>query len=75
MANIEVNYTSDQLIEELINRHTFAGVVVWYTANAKNQLDRSSAKLTKSPPLSRQDTESLLVIGLQLVPDMFGGQS
>ena len=29
------DFTTDQIIEELINRHTFAGVVVWYTSNVK----------------------------------------
>jgi hypothetical protein len=70
-ADLET-FTNDELIAELINRQTFGGVVVWYTSNVKQgRLEHGELKIAKSPPLSKQNLESLLQQGLQLVPGMF----
>lgn len=68
-------FTSDQLIAELINRQSFAGVVVWYTANVKNlnaPLEHGEVKITKGPPLTQEGTAQLLQSGLEMLPGMFG---
>lgn len=70
------NYTNDELIAELINRTTFAGVVAWHTGNVKQGvLEPGYEKLTKSPPLTRQGTELLLARALGLLPGMFDESS
>ena len=61
--------TNDELIEELINRTTFAGVVVGHRSNITNgQVENNLIMMAKSPPLSEADTEALLRSGLGLVP-------
>jgi len=66
-------FSKDQLIAELINRQTFAGVVIWHGGDAKaGQLDSGEVVMTKSPPLTREGVEHLLQLGQSLVSGMFG---
>jgi uncharacterized protein (DUF433 family) len=66
------DYSKDQLIEELINRQTFAGVVIFHRGDAKaGRLDRGEIVMTKSPPLTREGVENLLRLGQSLIPGMF----
>lgn len=68
------HYSKDQLIEELINRQTFVGIVVYHRGDAKSgQLEQGEIVLTKSPPLTREGVEHMLRIGASLVPTMFVG--
>lgn len=70
------DFTNDELIAELINRTTFAGVVVWHTANVKQwRVEHGEVKVTKSPPLTQAGVESLLETAQALLPGMFGEQS
>ena len=72
IAGLE-HYSKDQLIEELINRQTFAGVVIFHRGDAKaGQLEPGEVIITKSPPLTREGVESLLQLGGSLVAGMFG---
>jgi uncharacterized protein (DUF433 family) len=65
-------YSKDQLIEELINRQTFVGVVVFHRGDAKaGRLEPGEIVITKSPPLSREGVEHLLETGESLVAGMF----
>ncbi|MDX1945711.1 MAG: DUF433 domain-containing protein [Pirellulaceae bacterium] len=67
------HYSKDQLIAELINRETFAGVVIYHRGDVKaGQLEPGEVVMTKSPPLSREATEDLLSVGQNLIPEMFG---
>lgn len=67
------HYSKDELIEELINRQTFVGLVIFHRGDAKaGRLDPGEMVMTKSPPLSREDVERLLQVGQSLVPGMFG---
>jgi hypothetical protein len=61
-------FTSDELLEELVTRQNFAGIVIW-DASYDGQID---TELTKSIHLSREDTELLLRTGWAMVPGMFG---
>jgi uncharacterized protein (DUF433 family) len=66
-------YSKDQLIEELINRQTFAGIVLFHGGDAKaGRLDSGEIVITKSPPLTREGIEELLRLGHSMVPGMFG---
>jgi uncharacterized protein (DUF433 family) len=66
------HYSKDQLIEELINRQTFVGIVIFHRGDAKaGRLDAGEIVLTKSPPLTREGVENLLQLGQSLVPGMF----
>jgi uncharacterized protein (DUF433 family) len=66
--------TKDQLIDELINRQTFVGVVVYHREDAKaGRLEPGEIVMTKSPPLPRAGVEQLLQLGQSVVPKMFGG--
>lgn len=70
------DYSKDQLIEELINRDTFAGVVIFHRNDAKaGKLEPGEIVLTKSPPLSREGVESFLQMGQSLIPTLFGESS
>src|SRR5262245_1475445 len=70
------HYSKDQVIEELINRQTFVGIVVYHRGDAKaGRLEPGDIVITKSPPLTRQGTEELLQVGQSLVPGMFGTQA
>jgi uncharacterized protein (DUF433 family) len=70
------DYSKDQLIEELINRQTFVGIVIFHREDAKDgRLDRGEIVMTKSPPLSRAGVEELLRLGQSLVPGMFVEQT
>ncbi len=67
------NFTKDELIEELINRSTFAGVVIFHRSDAKDgHAEPGETVITKSPPLSLQGVESLIQTGQSLLPTMFG---
>jgi uncharacterized protein (DUF433 family) len=67
------HYSKDQLIEELINRQTFVGIVIFHRGDAKaGRLDAGEIMMTKSPPLTREGVENLLQLGQSLVPGMFG---
>lgn len=67
------HYSKDQLIEELINRQTFVGMVICHRGDAKaGRLDADEIVMTKSPPLTREGAEDLLRVGQSLVPRMFG---
>ena len=67
------HFSKDQLIEELINRTTFAGIVIFYRGDAKaGRLDSGEIVMTKSPPLTREGVENLLQCGQSLVSGMFG---
>jgi uncharacterized protein (DUF433 family) len=66
------HYSKDQLIEELINRQTFVGIVVFHRGDAKaGRLEPGETVITKSPPLTREGVEALLSMGASLVPGMF----
>jgi uncharacterized protein (DUF433 family) len=66
------DYSKEQLIEELINRHTFAGIVVFHRGDAKSgRLEPGEIVITKSPPLTRDGVVELLELGQSLVPGMF----
>src|SRR5262245_60862462 len=66
------HYSKDQLIEELINRQTFVGLVIFHRGDAKSgRLDPGDIVMTKSPPLTREGVENLLQLGQSLVPTMF----
>jgi uncharacterized protein (DUF433 family) len=70
------HYSKDQLVEELINRQTFAGLVIFHRGDAKaGNLEAGEIVLTKSPPLTQQGVEELLTLGQTLVPGMFGKQT
>ncbi|SFH98836.1 hypothetical protein SAMN05421753_104240 [Planctomicrobium piriforme] len=72
-------FTSDQLIEELINREGFIGIVIFHRAQFRNvtqrplAFDSNEVVLTKSPPLTREGVEALLATGQELLQSMFGG--
>src|SRR5262245_34213137 len=69
------HYSKDQLIEELINRQTFVGVVVFHRGDAKaGRLDPGELVMTKSPPLTREGVENFLQVGQSLVHGLFGEQ-
>jgi uncharacterized protein (DUF433 family) len=69
-------YSKDQLIAELINRQTFAGLVIFHRGDAKaGRLEPGETVITKSPPLTRQGVEGLLRTGLSLVPTMFAADA
>ena len=70
------DYSKDQLIEELINRLTFVGIVIFHRGDAKaGRLDPGEIVMTKSPPLTREDVENLLQLGQSLVSGMFGDEA
>jgi uncharacterized protein (DUF433 family) len=70
------HYSKDELIEELINRQTFAGVVIYSRGDAKaGRLEPGEVVITKSPPLSQQGVEWLIETGRPLVAGMFGEKS
>lgn len=70
------DYSKEQLIEELINRQTFAGIVVFHRGDAKaGRLEPGEVVVTKSPPLTREGVEELLQLGHSLVPGMFGREA
>ena len=61
------HFTNDDLIAELINRTTFAGVLVWYTSSVKQgEVEHNETQITKSPPLTLQGVVLLLQQGLEL---------
>jgi hypothetical protein len=62
------HFTSDELLNELVTRQNFAGIIIWDAS----YVGRIDTKLTKSVHLSRQDTERLLRTGMAMVPGMFG---
>jgi uncharacterized protein (DUF433 family) len=65
-------FSKNQLIEELINRQTFVGLVIFHRGDAKaGRLEPGEIVITKSPPLTREGVEQLLQIGQSLVPGMF----
>jgi uncharacterized protein (DUF433 family) len=65
--------SKDQLIEELINRQTFVGIVIFHREDAKaGRLDSGEIVMTKSPPLTREGVENLLQLGQSLVAALFG---
>ncbi len=67
------HYSKDQLIEELINREPFVGIVIFHRGDAKaGRLDPGEIVMTKSPPLTREGVETLLQLGQSLVAGMFG---
>jgi uncharacterized protein (DUF433 family) len=67
------HYSKDQLIEELINRQTFVGIVIFHRGDAKaGRLDAGEIVMTKSPPLTREGVENFLQLGQSLVAGMFG---
>jgi uncharacterized protein (DUF433 family) len=67
--------SKDQLIEELINRQTFVGIVIFQRGDAKaGRLEPGEIVMTKSAPLTREGVESLLQLGQSLVSGMFGGE-
>ena len=66
------HYSKDQLIEELINRQTFVGIVIFHRSDAKaGRLDAGEIVMTKSPPLTREGVENLLQLGQSLASRMF----
>ena len=66
------HYTKEQLIEELINRQTFVGIVIFSRGDAKaGRMEAGETVITKSPPLTREGTLELLQLGQSLVPGMF----
>jgi uncharacterized protein (DUF433 family) len=66
------DYSKDQLIEELINRKTFVGMVIFCRGDAKvGRLEPGEVVMTKSPPLTRAGVEELLRLGTSLVAGMF----
>src|SRR5438045_8493479 len=70
------HYSKDELVEELINRQTFVGVLVYHRGDAKaGRLEPGEIVVTKSPPLTRQGVAELLQIGETLVPGMFQEQA
>lgn len=70
------HFSKDQLIEELINRQTFVGVVMFHRGDAKaGRLDPGEIVMTKSAPLSREGVERFLQLGQSLVPGMFGEEA
>ncbi len=70
------DYSKDQLIEELINRETFVGIVIFHRGDAKaGRLDPGEIVMTKSPPLTREGVENLLQLGQSLVSGMFGAEA
>jgi uncharacterized protein (DUF433 family) len=69
------DFSKDQLIEELINRQTFVGIVIFNRGDAKaGGLEPGETVMTKSPPLSRDGVEWLLKVGKSLVGSMFGDE-
>jgi len=65
--------SKDELIAELINRQTFAGIVIFHQGDAKaGRLEPGEIVMTKSPPLTREGVENLLQLGQSLVPGIFG---
>lgn len=72
----ELHLSKDQLIEELINRDTFAGVVIFHREDVKDgRMANGEIVLTKSPPLTREGVEHFLHVGQSLVAQMFGPQT
>jgi uncharacterized protein (DUF433 family) len=70
------HYSKDQLIEELINRQTFVGIVLFHRGDVKaGRLDPGQYVITKSPPLSREDVENFLQWGQSNVPGLFGEEA
>jgi uncharacterized protein (DUF433 family) len=70
------HYSKDELVEELINRQTFAGLVIYHRGDAKaGNLESGEIVLTKSPPLTQRGVEELLQLGQTLVPGMFAEQT
>lgn len=70
------HFSKAQLIEELINRQTFVGIVSFHRGDAKGgRLELGEIVITKSPPPAREDVENLLQLGQSLVPGMFGEAS
>lgn len=66
-------YSKDQLIDELINRQTFVGVVVYHRGDAKaGEIEPGETVITKSPPLSPEGVANLLNLGKSLLPELFG---
>ncbi|MFL5245834.1 MAG: DUF433 domain-containing protein [Gemmataceae bacterium] len=66
------HYSKDQLIEELINRQTFVGIVIFHCGDAKaGSLDAGETVMAKSPPLTREGVENLLRVGQSLVSALF----
>lgn len=66
------HYTKDELVEELINRQTFAGVVVYCRGDTKTgRLEAGEIVITKSPSLSYEGVTHLLETGQMLVSGMF----
>jgi uncharacterized protein (DUF433 family) len=66
------DFSKDQLIEELINRQTFVGIVIFHRGDAKlGRVEPGEIVMTKSPPLSREGVETLLQLGQSLVCGMF----
>jgi uncharacterized protein (DUF433 family) len=66
------NYSKAQLVEELINRQTFLGIVIFHRGDVKDgHLDPDEIVMTKSPPLSRGGVENLLQLGQSLVSGTF----
>ncbi|MBI2827351.1 MAG: hypothetical protein HYX69_21975 [Planctomycetia bacterium] len=65
-------FSCDDLIRELINRDTFAGVVVWLEGDIKvgRISGTGQTKMTKSAPLTRHGVETLLKSGLGMLPSM-----
>ena len=68
------HYSKDQLIEELINRQTFAGIVIFCRGDAKaGRLESGDVVVTKSPPLTREGVENLLQTGQSQISALFEG--
>src|SRR5262249_404212 len=66
------HYSKDQLIEELTNRQTFMGIVIFNRGDAKtDRLDAGEIVVTKSPVLPREGVENLLQLGQSLVSATF----
>jgi uncharacterized protein (DUF433 family) len=69
------DFSKDQLIEELINRQTFVGIVIFHRGDAKSgRVEPGEFVMTKSPPLTREGVETLLQLGQSLVCGMFADQ-
>ena len=67
------HYSKEQLVEELINRQTFVGLVIFHRGDAKaGRLEPGEVVMTKSPPLTREGVEEFLQVGQSLVSGMFG---
>jgi uncharacterized protein (DUF433 family) len=74
VAGLE-DFSKDQLIEELINRQTFVGIVIFQRSDTKaGRMEPGETVMTKSPPLAREGVEWLLKVGESLVGRMFGNE-